>query len=86
MKQWTPVVVHWFDSCGADHGWQDPHDLDHEPVDVQTIGFMYKYNAKGITVVSNRNDGLIGGFTYIPAVNIVSVTRLVPSGKSRKRH
>ena len=76
MKRWTPVLVLWDDSQGADHGWQEPKELEHKPVKVRTIGFMYKYNAKGITVVSNRSNGYIGGHTFIPACNITDVREL----------
>ena len=76
MKRWTPVIVLWDDACGADRGWEDPAGLPHKPVKVQTIGFLYKQNTKGITVVHNRDGDSIGGFTFIPACNVTSVREL----------
>ena len=76
MKRWTPIIVRWCDAHGGDTGWGDPSELHHKPADILSIGFLYKQNAKGITVVHNRDGNTTGGYTFIPACNITSVREL----------
>ena len=85
-KRWSPVLIVWIDSCGADNGWEDPNDLSCKPITVTTIGLFWKRNKHGITVVHNRTRYDVAGHTFVPEVNIVSVTELVPADKVRTQH
>jgi hypothetical protein len=77
MEQWSPVKVIWFDAHGGDTGWGAPEELEHRAYEVTTIGLIYKYDYEGITVVMSHSDDQIGGYTFVPKVNIISVTQLV---------
>lgn len=78
MEQWDPVIVLWADAHGGDNGWEDPETIEHGPTEVTTVGLLYKHDAAGITVVANKNDEDIGGYTFVPSVNIVSIRKLLP--------
>ena len=76
MNQWSPVEVVWLDAHGGDNGWEAAEDLPHEPFKVITVGILYKQDETGITVVSSRVEDSIGGYTFVPTINIVSVRAL----------
>ena len=78
MKRWQPIRVDWLDAHGGDPGWEDPHDIPCKPAKAITVGMFYKQNKDGITVVFSRDAaiGYVGGYTFIPACNIISVEEL----------
>jgi hypothetical protein len=76
VKKWAPIMVVWLDAHGGDDGWMEHNELEHKPVSVTTVGMLFKRDDKGITVVLNRTDQNIGGYMFVPEVNIVSVTEL----------
>ena len=85
MEQWTPVMIEWADAHGGDPGWQGTSNLVHEPALVVTVGMLFQDDADGITVVFNRDGDNVGGYCFIPASGILSVTELHAPGNSRKR-
>lgn len=78
MEQWSPVKVVWIDAHGGDEGWGSPEELDHHPYEVSTIGFLHKSDEVGVTVVMSMSDEQIGGYVFVPKVNILSVELLYP--------
>jgi hypothetical protein len=78
VRRWCPIKIVWRDAFGSDDGWQDPKELRHKPTKVTTVGLLYKQTDVGVMVVHNRNHGFIGGYTFIPTSNIVSITELAP--------
>ena len=72
----TPVSVEWFDSQGADEGWQDDPPVD--PMKIVTVGQFWKVTDKAVTLVFSTgvNDGKIGAYIVIPHVNVTRLNRL----------
>ena len=75
VKRWSPVVIEWIDAHGGDNGWTDPGELKHRPRKMVTAGLLFKNDEHGVTVVLSRDtdSGAIGGYIFIPAVNISTV-------------
>ena len=76
LKKWTPVLIEWEDAHGGDNGWEDPDGIPHGPFRVVTVGFVRQHDNLGITVVHSRVEEHTGGYTFIPAANIISVKAL----------
>jgi len=76
MEQWSPVLIEWADAHGGDQGWVDHSEIDHKPAGVVTVGLLLKQDSVGITVVMSKQDEAIGGYMFIPACNVVSITQL----------
>jgi len=79
MEQWQPVRVVWIDAHGGDVGWEEKDALEHKPYEVSTIGFLYQHDEIGVTVVMSLSDEQVGGYTFVPKVNIVTVEPLYPN-------
>jgi hypothetical protein len=78
MDQWDPVCVLWGDAHGGDEGWMPFEEIDHAPIEVTTVGLLYKHDLLGITVVSSKVGDDVGGYMFIPAATIITVTPLEP--------
>jgi len=73
----TLVLVVWHDAHSCE-GWSELSDVDNEPYDVQTVGFMIP-NAKAGHVVLAQSigpDDALDGILQIPAGMVVSCTVL----------
>lgn len=77
MKKWTPVLLEWLDAHGGDEGWTPPNRKWHKGEPVRTVGLLYRQDAEGITLVMSRcKGGSVGGYIFVPAVNVVSIREL----------
>jgi hypothetical protein len=76
IKKWMPVLIEWEDAHGGDNGWEDPDEIQHGPFRVITVGLLLQKDRRGITVVHSRVEEHIGGYTFVPAPNIISVKAL----------
>jgi hypothetical protein len=76
MKQWAPVKVLWRDAHGGDNGWEEPERIHHGPFTVTTVGMLYKQDDSGVTIVHNQVDESVGGYTFVPAENLISIKEL----------
>lgn len=78
MKRWSFVVIEWIDAHGGDNGWTDPTEIKHRPRKMVTAGLLFKHDEHGATVALSRDteQGSIGGYIFVPAVNITSIRTL----------
>lgn len=76
MKKWTPVLVEWMDAYGGDTGWEEPTGKIHKPEKVRSVGFLFRQDQMGVSIHMSRSGGHVGGYLFVPAVNVVSVREL----------
>lgn len=72
------VLVEWKDHVSDSGGWLDSHDIVNRPALCLTVGWLFRQDEEGLTLVScvdpvNPKEGQVGGTQYILKNCIVSM-------------
>jgi len=62
MKRLPLIYIEW-DDHHANGAWQDT--VDHEPAHCMSVGWLYREDDKGMTLVCNVTDDCVGNSQYI---------------------
>ena len=77
-----PVIVVWHDAHAAAVQWEHEDELnDHEPYEVQSIGFLLKLTNGGkrnhVSILQSRtNDGYVDSILHVPKKMVVKIIDL----------
>ena len=81
----TVVAVEWRDAYSYTERWTTVDTIDHEPVIVQSVGFLMPEAKEGYVVIAQSDDGEgeQDGFLFIPCgmvlnLRVVCESRGVP--------
>ena len=77
----TVVLVTWHDAHSGAESWINIKDLDIEPAEVQSVGFLLATTDGGkpdhITLYQSRNEDAIDHVLHIPVKMVVSIKVLM---------
>ncbi len=75
MVTYDLVLVVWHDAHSLNHGWLTVEEIDDEPCEVHTVGYLIPDSKTGHVVVAqsiNTNDGI----DSVMAIPVAMVQRL----------
>ena len=86
-----PVIVIWHDAHASAAQWEHEDDLnDHEPYEVQSIGFMLTTSNGGkrnhVSILQSRShEGFVDSILHIPKKMVVKTIALERTTNANKR-
>lgn len=76
------VYIEWDDHHSND-GWQAEADVKHSPAPCRSVGWLYKEDEKGVTIVGSVNDTDVGNNLYIVR-SCITKYKVLRKGKNEK--
>ena len=75
------VLVTWHDAHSGSESWIAVKDLDQDPAEVQTVGFLLSTSDGGkpahVTIYQSRNEEAVDHVLHIPVKMVVSIKVLM---------
>ena len=82
-----PAMVHWLDAATAGPGWEDLSAAEPlVPLECWSVGMLFSEDDESVVLLQTvTNDGAAQGRMVIPRGSVVSVKRLSPGRRKRRR-
>ena len=78
------VIVRWNDAHAGGHEQYDMASVPHSPMVIQTVGWLLRDDAAGVSVASETVEGGYRSYTFVPRGMVIEVKPIKPKRKKKE--